>query len=144
VTVEPGAQTILDQFDAQVARAGDRPAMRHRVDGAWQAITWAEYGMAVEELATGLLDLGIGPGDRVAILSFNRPEWHLADLAILAAGAVSVPIYPTSAGEQVAYILGHSGARICFLERSDQLQCRRRPAEATPRLSSDRGFGLHR
>ncbi|HEX5615488.1 MAG TPA: long-chain fatty acid--CoA ligase [Acidimicrobiia bacterium] len=119
--LEPGVQTILDQFDVQVARRADRPAMRHRTDAGWETITWGEYGTAVDQLAAGLLALGVDAGDRVSILSFNRPQWHVADLAILAVGAVSVPIYPTSAGEQVAYILGHCGARVCFLERSEQL-----------------------
>ena len=61
------------------------------------------------------------PGDRVAILATNRPDWHIADMAILSAGLVSVPVYPTSAASQVGHILGHSGCRVCFVEDVDQL-----------------------
>ncbi len=67
------------------------------------------------------MDLGIGPGERVAILSHNRVEWHLADIGALANGSVTVPIYPTSSAEQVRYILDHCGARLCFVEDDDLL-----------------------
>lgn len=134
--LEPGARTILDQLDAQIARHADRPALRYRTEAGWQTITWAEYGRAVDELAAGLLALGVEAGDRVAILSFNRPQWHVADLAILAIGAVSVPIYPTSSGEQVAYIVSHSGSRVCFVERAEQLGKVLEHRDAMPELGS--------
>ena len=66
-------------------------------------------------------DWGLTHGDRVGILAANRPEWHIADIASLAAGLVTVPVYPTNAASQVAYVLGHSGARVCFVENVDQL-----------------------
>ena len=65
--------------------------------------------------------LGIRFGDRVAILSWNRPEWQEADLGILSIGAISVPLYPTSASPQVGYLLAHSASRVCFVEDSEQL-----------------------
>ena len=71
----------------------------------WETLTWADYGQGVAEVTAGLADLGIGPGERVAILSGNRVEWHLADVGALANGSVTVPIYPTSSAEQVGYIL---------------------------------------
>ena len=88
--------------------------------GAWEPISWAAYGASVTEVAAALVGLGVEAGDRVAILSANRFEWHEADMGILAANAISVPVYPTSAGSQVAYVLGHSGARVCFVDTEDQ------------------------
>lgn len=113
--------TVVDIFRDDVARYGNRPALRHVVDGRWQTITWADYGRTVERLAAALASLGIEVGDRVAILSSNRPHWHEADMAAMSLGAVTVPVYPTSAASQVAYVLGHSKAAVCFVENQDQL-----------------------
>ena len=99
----------------------ERTALRHVVAGQWSGLTWAEYGSAVEEIAAGLVGCGTQPGDRVGLLSFNRLEWHLADVGTLSAGGVTVPVYQTSSAEQVEYILGHAGARICFVENRAEL-----------------------
>ena len=113
--------TILDAFRANVRKIPGRPAMRRRTPTGWEIVTWADYGEAVAEVTAGLADLGIGPGERVAILSGNRVEWHLADLGALANGGVTVPVYPTSSAAQVGYILGHCEARLCFVEDSELL-----------------------
>ena len=84
-------------------------------------MTWATYGRAIDEAAAGLDALGIEHGDRVAILSWNRPEWQEADLGTLSLGAISVPVYPTSAAPQVGYVLEHSASRVCFVEDAEQL-----------------------
>lgn len=84
-------------------------------------MSWSEYGRAVDEVAAALVALGVAPGERVAILSGNRREWHLADLGILTAGAVTVPVYQTNSSSQVAYVLAHSSARYCFVEDGAQL-----------------------
>jgi long-chain acyl-CoA synthetase len=115
------ASTVVERFRTRVAAQPHRPALRHRVAGEWQALRWGEYGRAVDEVAAGLLTLGIAPGDRVGLLSGNRPEWHIADLAILSIGAVTVPVYPTSSSPQVAYVLADSGARACFVDGAEQL-----------------------
>ena len=110
--------------------------MRRRTRAGWEIVTWADYGQAVAEVTAGLADLGIGPGERVAILSGNRVEWHLADLGALANGSVTVPVYPTSSAEQVGYILGHCGARLCFVENDELLakvlEVREHAAQARP------------
>jgi long-chain acyl-CoA synthetase len=80
-------------------------------DGAWAKIATDEIETAVRRLSLGLQALGLGPGDRVAILSENRPEWIMADLAALAAGAVTVPIYTSLPPDQVGYLLRDSGAK---------------------------------
>ena len=84
-------------------------------------MSWAEYGASVREVAAGLAALGVEGGDRVGILAANQPRWHMADIGILAAGAVSVPAYPTGAASQVVHVLGHSGSRVCFVGDRDQL-----------------------
>jgi len=115
------ANTIVDALWGQVRRYGERPALRRWRDGEWEAISWADYGAAVAEVAAGLAELGVGPGERVAILADNRPEWHFADLGTMALGAVTVPLYMTSAPEQVAYVLAHAEARVCFVDSEEQL-----------------------
>ena len=115
------ASTIIEAFRDNVARIPDDPAMRRRVGSAWETLTWSGYGLGVDETAAGLIELGIGPGERVAILSGNRVEWHLADVGSLSAAAVTVPIYPTNSAEQVGYILRQSGARLCFVENEELL-----------------------
>ncbi len=84
-------------------------------------ISYAELGVAVREIAAGLLALGIAPGDRVAILAGTRPEWTLADLGILCAGATVVPIYHTSSAVECRYILDHADVRAIFCEDAEQL-----------------------
>ena len=118
----PPDATILDVLAQRVAGGGDRVALRARDErDAWRATTWATYGRAIAEAAAGLYSLGIRGGDRVAILSWNRPEWQEADLGILSIGAISVPLYPTSASPQVGYLLAHSASRVCFVEDAEQL-----------------------
>lgn len=117
----PVGGTLVDLFTDRVARWPDRPALRYAEDGEWRPITWREYGTAVREAAAGLAALGIDPGDRVGILSGNQPRWHMADVAILSCGGISVPAYPTGASSQVAHVFGHSGSRACFVGDRDHL-----------------------
>ena len=88
----------------------------------WVSVTAAEFLEEVYEVAKGLVAAGIQPGDRVAILSSTRYEWSLVDFAIWAAGAVSVPIYPSSSMHQIQWILEDSGAKIAFTETRDHTQ----------------------
>ena len=115
------ATTIVDVFRDHARTLGDRPALRRRAEDGWEVVTWAQYGERVAELAAGLVDLGVERADRVAVLSANRVEWHEADLAAIVIGAVTVPVYATSASTQVAYTLAHSEAKVAFVEDVDQL-----------------------
>jgi long-chain acyl-CoA synthetase len=90
-------------------------ALNQKREGDWQHITGATVAARVRALALGLASLGVRAGDRVALLSENRPEWSIADLAIVSLGAVNVPIYTTQAVEQVRYILSDSQARLMFV-----------------------------
>jgi long-chain acyl-CoA synthetase len=101
-------------------RFGSNIAARYRSDGEWRELTYAEMGKAIEELALGLVDLGIAPGDRVGLLANTRVEWVLASYAISAAGAVVVPIYPTNSPNECKWVLGDSGARAVICEDGDQ------------------------
>jgi hypothetical protein len=117
-----GGETVCSRFHGQVARIPDRMAMRHRgEDGQWKDITWAGYGQAVREVALGLASLGVQPGDAVAVLSRNRPEWHIADIGGMCAGAITVPVYVSNSPSQVAYVAGHSESKVIFVENHDQL-----------------------
>ena len=114
-------ETIIDAFRHNVRRIPDRAALRWHRDNAWVALTWSEFGRAAAEVVAGLAEVGVAPGDRIAILSGNRMEWHLADFGVLGSGAVTVPLYQTSSPEQVAYILGHAQVKVCFVENEGQL-----------------------
>ena len=89
---------------------------RRRAAGSWQDVTAGQFRAQVAGLAKGLIAAGIQPGDRVALMSRTRYEWTLADYAIWAAGAVTVPVYETSSAEQVEWIIGDSGARVAIAE----------------------------
>ncbi|MFL6099688.1 MAG: AMP-dependent synthetase/ligase [Actinomycetales bacterium] len=105
--------------DYVVRNAGAEPAgvaFRRRTTGAWQDVTHAMFRDEVFALARGLVAAGINPGDRVALMSRTRYEWTLADFAIWAAGAITVPIYETSSAEQVQWILSDSGAVAVIVE----------------------------
>jgi long-chain acyl-CoA synthetase len=96
-------------------------ALRTKRDGRWTAIGYAELATRVQDLSIGLLELGVRRGDRVAILSENRPEWAITDYACLAARAADVPIYPTLPARQVEYILRDAGA-VAVVVSSVQLE----------------------
>jgi len=100
---------------AAVSQHNKADALNQKINGEWVQTSAATFVERVRSVALGLAALGIRPGDRIALLSENRPEWSIADLAILSLGAINVPIYTTQAVEQVGYILADSGARAIFI-----------------------------
>jgi long-chain acyl-CoA synthetase len=111
--IEP---TTLPALCLTALQTRPRPdVLSYKADGVWHHISAAEMARRIRAIALGLHELGIRKGDRVALLSENRPEWSLTDLAILSLGAVNVPIYTTQAVEQVRYILEDSRARLLFV-----------------------------
>jgi long-chain acyl-CoA synthetase len=112
----PRHENAVAMFEARVARSARQPALRYKQRGAWRTLTWAEWGERARALAAGLVRLGVGRGDRVAILARTRLEWAVADVAIAMAGAVSVPIYPSLTREHVAHILADSGSVAAIVE----------------------------
>src|SRR3954451_3778601 len=102
-------------------RYGEQPAARFKRDGEWVDVSYAQLGEAVSEIARGLIDLGLQPGERVALLCTTRVDWTYADFAITAAGAVVVPIYPTNSPEECAWVAGNSESRFIVCEDPSQV-----------------------
>jgi len=107
-------------FDAVDRFSSKRAALRAKRNGAWRDVTHQELARRVKHTALGLLELGVAPGAKVAILSENRPEWAVADFGVLTARSADVPIYPTLPAHQVAYILKDSGAIAVFVSNREQ------------------------
>ena len=101
---------LVTMFFTRARDNGDKPFLWRKQGGAWQAISWAETARRVAALAAGLKGLGLKAGDRVMLVSENRPEWCIADLAIMAAGCVTVPTYTTNTERDHLHILENSGA----------------------------------
>jgi long-chain acyl-CoA synthetase len=113
--------TLNDVFFTAVERNLDR-AMLYRQAGKWLAISSSDLRRNVAGTVQGLQEWGVQPGDRIAILSENRPEWSIADFAILLLGTVTVPVYATLTPEQTAFTLRDSGATVVFVSTERQLQ----------------------
>jgi long-chain acyl-CoA synthetase len=113
--------SLPDLLLAHARERPDVPALREKRRGRWHELTWGEYAERVARIAGGLRELGVQPGDRVAIHAENRPEWVLGDLAIQGIGAVSVGVYPTSPAPEVEYLLGHSESVVLIAEDEEQL-----------------------
>ncbi len=111
--------TIPQMIFTQAGKYGKKPALRTKQMGRYREISWSELASQTESMALGLLDLGIQPGDRVAILSESRPEWAIADLGILSAGAVTVPIYTSLTTDEIRYILKDAGVHAVFVSTTD-------------------------
>ncbi len=113
LALRPAPRAVFDRLPTHRAR------VRFMVPGAsgdWEAVTWGAYGDAIRRVAAFLAAVGFGPGDRGAIFAPNSVAWGAAALGIQAAGGVMVPVYPASMVDQVAYILGHSDARVVFVD----------------------------
>jgi long-chain acyl-CoA synthetase len=115
------AATVAALPSSVAQRFGDHLAARYRVDGEWQELTYTEVVQAIDEVALGLAELGIEPGDRVGVLADTRLEWTLASYGISAAGGVVVPVYPTNSPRECAWVLGNSGAKAVVCEDDGQV-----------------------
>jgi long-chain acyl-CoA synthetase len=120
-TPTTGSTTIADLMGKAAELYPDRVALRHKVDGSWQDVTFAEVGETVSEIGRGLIDLGIDPGDRVSLLCNTRPEWSYVDFAISSAGAVVVPIYPTNSPKECEWVAGNSESVAIVCEDAEQV-----------------------
>ena len=113
--------TIPALFQQTAGRRPDNPALFFKAGAGWAPISWMEYSRAVGRLGNALLAEGLHPQDRVALWAANRPEWQIADLAILHAGLVTVAVYQSLAPDQVKYLLTHSESKVLILEDRAQL-----------------------
>lgn len=129
-----GSKTIADLVLRATEQRPDSVALRHKRDGEWVDVSVRQLGETVQEIGLGLMDLGIEPGDRVAILCNTRPEWTYVDFAIAAVGGVVVPIYPTNAPEECEWVVGNSEAVAVICEDAAQAAKIREVRERLPAL----------
>jgi long-chain acyl-CoA synthetase len=115
-----GSSTIADMMGLAAERYADQPAVSFKRGDEWVEVTYREVGDIVSEIARGLIDLGLQPGDRAAILCSTRPEWTYASFGISSAGGVVVPIYPTNSPEECEWVAGNSESRLLFAEDAEQ------------------------
>jgi long-chain acyl-CoA synthetase len=120
-TQSTGSKTIADLMVRAAEQFANRVAVRHKVDGDWHDVTFAEVGEIVREIGLGLIDLGIAPGERVSLLCNTRPEWTYCDFAITSTGAVVVPIYPTNSPEECEWVAGNSESVAVVCEDAAQV-----------------------
>jgi long-subunit acyl-CoA synthetase (AMP-forming) len=124
-------KTLTGQFEHWSTARANEPAIHGKDSaGAWTTYTWAEYWNASREVAKGLIALGHRPGECVAIVGANRPEWVIAQFGITLAGGIPAPSYPTNTLEQVGHILANSEASIAIADSKPLLDNWRRAAEA--------------
>jgi len=110
-------RSLPAMFFDQAGRLGNKPFLWAKRDGRYRSISWAEAAHDVRRLALGLRSLGVGRGERVGLVSENRPEWIIADLAIMTAGGITVPAYVTHTVEDHRHVLANSGARAVVVSK---------------------------
>src|SRR3984957_5112866 len=115
------SHSIADLVSRAALEHGDHAAVRYKHDGTWQDVSYKQLADIVEEIALGLIDLGIEKGERVCILANTRAEWSYADMAIPSIGAVVVPIYQTNSPEECLWVISDPGASAIVCEDSAQL-----------------------
>jgi len=116
----PPRSNLPALFLSAVREKGRPDLFGIRRSGGWEWISSLDALTQVREIAAGLVALGLQPGDRVVLVSENRPEWILSDLGIQFAGGITVPVYPTLPAEQVRYLLRDSGAKVALVSTNDQ------------------------
>jgi long-chain acyl-CoA synthetase len=125
--------TLTEKLLDVVGRLPNDRALMLRVNGRWEPTSSTEFLRRIAGLSNALEQLGVKPGDRVGLFSPNRPEWHVADFAIMGLGAAGVPIYFNESPDRIEYILNHSGAEVVFVAGETQI---RRLLEARSRLTA--------
>jgi long-chain acyl-CoA synthetase len=130
--------TIPEMFDRLTARfaGGVKPALMYKSDGLYKGIQYMELRRQVELFSFGLASLGLKRGDRISIISENRPEWVIADQAIAGLGAVSVPVYPTMTAKQIEYIFNDASVRFAVVSNQFQLNKVAKIAASVPSLET--------
>ncbi len=127
-------RTLCDVY-FQLLDVHDRPdLLRSKVDGAWRLVSTQEFGRTARALSYGLMSMGVKPGDKVILLSENRPEWAMSDFAILTAGAADVPVYPTLNAKDASYIVNDSDAEVAIVSTPSQAAKLLSVREAMPKL----------
>jgi long-chain acyl-CoA synthetase len=128
------SRTLADLLPRSAEMYGGAEAVRYKEGDAWVSRSFAEVGETVRALSLGLIELGVGKGDKVSILANTRPEWTYADFAALSAGATVVPIYQTNSPEECQYVLENSDAKVVVVEDDAQMEKIRAVREQLPLL----------
>ncbi len=136
MTASAPINTLNDLFLRVAAAANPRAILWQSASSEWQPITSDQIYQRVRAIAHALHNWGVRKGDRVAIIAENRWEWAITDFAILALGAVDVPIYPTLTGEQIAELLSDSDTRVAFVSTRKQFDKLEEVRARTPRSSA--------
>src|SRR4029079_11834152 len=129
-----GHSTVPGLFWHRVTTRAGKVALREKTRGIWKAYTWGQYGEAAKAIGSGLIALGLQPGERAAILSDNNKEWLFCDLGVLCAAGVSTGIYPTDSPAPVEYLINDCDAKYLFVEDEEQLDKILAVRERTPGL----------
>ena len=129
-----GIRTLCEAFFQLTEVYGRPDLLRSKVGGSWRLISSAEFGRTVTALSCGLMSLGVRPGDKVILLSENRPQWAMSDFAILTAGAADVPVYPTLNAKDAAYIVNDSDAEVAIVSTRAQADKLLSVRDAMPKL----------
>ena len=116
-----GLHSLPALLKRNASEFGDRPAYREKEFGIWQSWTWAEAEKEIEALALGLINMGVAEGDFIAIIGRNRPYFYWSMIAAQIVGAVPVPLYQDAVAEEMAYVLGHCGARFVIVQDQEQV-----------------------
>lgn len=119
--IEQRAPSVAHLFRSRVAATPHAEAFRYPRGSGWESVTWQQVGERVQNIAAGLIALGIAPEDRVALASSTRYEWVLVDFAVMCAGAATTTVYPTTNATDVAYIVANSGSRVVVAENQAQV-----------------------
>ncbi|HEX4802264.1 MAG TPA: long-chain fatty acid--CoA ligase, partial [Myxococcaceae bacterium] len=125
---------MLHVLHQQVSELADHPALWSKKGGVYRSISWSEYGERVKHLALGLRQLGLSRGGALTILSFNREEWVVAELAAMALGAVAVGLYTTSSPNQIQYVVSHCESELILVENEGYLEVLERLRPSLPKL----------
>ena len=113
-------ENLASMIRSKTSLYGDATAMYFKEGSEWQEISYLELGKRIENLAGGLLELGVEPGDRVGIMAQNSPEWAIADFAIQSVGGITVPIYATNTAGQAQYITNDAGLKVLFAGSAEE------------------------
>ena len=115
--------TLISMIEDSIQKHANKPALAYKQKGdTYQDISYSDFGDSIQQFSNGLRSLGVEKGDRIAIISENRPEWAISDFSILKIGAINVPMFSTLTAAQVGYILNDSGAKIICVSTVKQLE----------------------
>ncbi|WP_419161448.1 AMP-binding protein [Candidatus Palauibacter sp.] len=126
--------SLPGRLQRQASLRGDRVALREKEFGIWQGITWSEYARRVRHFALGLRELGLGRGDRIAIVGDNRPEWVISELAAQSLGSLPLGLYQDAVAAEIEYLLRASTTRVVVAEDQEQVDKVLEIREALPHL----------